>query len=247
MKTKAIIIDDEPIAIRVIEKYLQNLSAIQLVGSCNSAIEAYGLLQQKKVDLIFLDINMPQLNGLDFLKSLQQPPKVILTTAYREYALDGFDLNVVDYLMKPIPFERFMKAINKYFETSTPPLQVMGGLGQATGKPQPWSGQQFIYIKADRKTLKVYLADIRYIIGLKDYVKIHTVNKVIISRQTMALLEDSLNDSQFIRIHRSYIVSIQHIEAITAESIEIAGIELTIGRSYRQAVFNTLGYRGGLT
>ncbi len=243
MKTRVLIIDDEPIAVRVIENYLQHLEAIELVGKYHSAVEAYAILQQKKVDLLFLDINMPQLNGLDFLKSLAHPPKAILTTAYREYALEGFELNVVDYLMKPIPFDRFMKAINKYYELSRPAIQVLGG---EAGAAQPaFQEQPHIYIKADRKTLKIYLADILYIEGLKDYVKVHTTSKVVISRQTMTQLEEALHQNHFLRIHRSYIVSVQHIQAITAESIEVAGIELTIGRSYRQAVFSALGFKGG--
>ena len=173
MKTKCIIVDDEPLALEVIESHLKKFKDIEIVARCNDAIEAFEIIKKKSVDLIFLDIQMPQMTGLDFLKTLNKPPKVIITTAYREYALDGYELDVVDYLLKPISFERFMKAINKYYQSADNAV-ILSDNGQ-----QSQQTDSYIYVKADKKVVKILLRDIFFIESLKDYVQIHTLKKSI--------------------------------------------------------------------
>jgi DNA-binding LytR/AlgR family response regulator len=195
------------------------------------------ILQQKSIDLIFLDIRMPQLSGISFLKTLQKPPKVIITTAYRDYALEGYDLNVVDYLLKPISLERFVKALNKYYESRKDPT----GETQRTAERSRHDGD-FIYVRSDKKSLKIMLKDILYIESMKDYVIVHKRDRKIISKDLISRFEEILPEDMFLRIHRSYIVSIPRIEAITASAIDIAKSELPIGRSYRNIVLKTLNY-----
>ena len=231
MKTKCIIVDDEPLAIEVIESHLEKINDIEIVAKCESAVEAFEILRKKKIDLIFLDIQMPELTGIDFIKSISNPPKVILTTAYRKYALEGYELDVVDYLLKPISFERFMKAINKYYKTAGNEFKVV---------QQENNEENFIYVKENKKSIKLDFAEIRYIESMKDYATIYTDNKKVITKITMNELEEKLPPNKFIRIHRSFIVSIPKIEAFTSTSIEIGKRELTIGRSYKNAVMKAL-------
>ena len=200
---------------------------------CNDAIEAFEILKNKSVDLIFLDIQMPQLTGLDFLKSLVKPPKVIITTAYREYALEGYELDVVDYLLKPISFERFMKAINKYYQSVNNSVIISDNSSVQ---------DSYIYVKADKKVIKILLKDIFYIESLKDYVQIYTIKKSIVTKNQIGFLEEKLPADKFVRIHKSYIVSISRIDAFTSNTIEIKNKELPIGRSYKNLVLKTLNY-----
>jgi DNA-binding LytR/AlgR family response regulator len=237
MNCKCIIVDDEPIAIRVIASHLEKIPNMQVVAKCSNAMEALAALRQHNIDLIFLDIQMPQITGIDFLKTLNHPPKVIFTTAYRDYALEAFDLEVVDYLLKPIPFDRFLKAINKYYKQSEDSLVTVNN---DTGN----SAEAFIYVKSDRKVLKVFLKDILYIESLKDYVKLHTTQKMIVTKQLISHFEQALPPELFVRTHRSFIVAIDRIEAFTAETIELNGQELPIGRVYKNAVMSTLNYKG---
>jgi DNA-binding LytR/AlgR family response regulator len=235
MKTRCLLVDDEPIALDILETYLFRLPEIEIVAKCTNAIQAMDVVQSKHIDLMFLDIKMPQFDGISFIKSLQKPPSAILTTAYREYALEGYDLNIVDYLLKPISFERFMKAIAKYYEQrkdSTVEVQ--------RETPSLAQREKFIYVKAEKKTIKVYLKDICFIESLKDYVIIHKRDSTIISRDKISRLEEVLPHDMFLRIHRSYIVSIPKIEAITLDSIEIAKKELPIARNYRNTVAKAL-------
>ena len=233
MKTKCIIVDDEPLAIEVIKSHLKKFIDIEIKSTCNNAIEAFEILKKQNIDLMFLDIQMPQLTGLDFLKSLNKPPKVIITTAYREYALDGYELDVMDYLLKPISFERFMKAIDKYYQSTFDSITV---------SDNTTSQDSYIYVKAEKKIVKILLQDILFIESLKDYVQIHTTKKFIIAKNQIGHLEEKLPTDKFIRIHKSFIVSISKIDALTASTIEIKNKILPIGRSFKKMVLRTLNY-----
>lgn len=236
MKTSCIIIDDEPIAIKVMRSHLEKIPNIEVKATCAHALQAFEMLQHTKVDLLFLDIQMPQLTGIDFLKSLSTPPKVIFTTAYREYAVEGFELDIVDYLLKPISFERLLKALNKYYKITA------AGLPLVYAAPLP-GNESFIYVKSDRKVVKVLLCDILFIESLKDYVKIHTKSGIIVTKQQISSFEEKLPSGQFIRIHRAYIIAVAFIKAFTAETIEIMQHELPIGRSYKNSTLHFLNYK----
>ena len=234
MKTTCMIIDDEPIAIEVIKSHLQHFKTIEITNTASNAVQAIEMLNRQRVDLIFLDIQMPQITGLDFLRSLSHPPSVILTTAFRDYALVGYELDVVDYLLKPVSFERFLRAIQKYFK--------LEGIAKSQ-IPSPTETQkptQYIFIRADRKTIKLSLQKIVFIESLKDYVKIHTDQKVIITKEQISQLEANLPTHQFMRIHRSFIIALDKIEAFSHEGIELNGKTLPIGRSYKNSVMNRL-------
>jgi len=231
MKTKCIIVDDEPLAIDALEILIQKFSGLVIVDKCTDAIQAFEILQKKQIDLMFLDIQMPEITGLSFLKTLKNPPYVIFTTAYREYALEAFDLDVVDYLLKPISFERLMKAINKYYQLS----------GRSTQPSLSEKPKEFITVRADRKNVKINLEDILYIESLKDYVRIFTSSESIITKSTISSLEEQLPSELFLRIHRSYIVSISKTKAFTQEFVEIDDKALPVGRNYRASVLIRLG------
>jgi DNA-binding LytR/AlgR family response regulator len=236
MKTQCLIVDDEPLAIEIIERYLQNFSDMKIAGRCNNAFQAFEILKKQHIDLIFLDIQMPQITGISFIGLLNQHPKIIITTAYRDYALDGFELNVLDYLLKPISLERFIKAIDKYYssiaanETSNPDLLIA-----------PDTSRPSIFVKAERKMVRVFLDEIYLIESLKEYVIIHKKDKKIITKNSISYFEEILPKGQFIRIHRSYIVSISQIEAYTQTTIELLKKELPIGRNYKNEVLKCLG------
>ena len=239
MVTKSIIVDDEPLALELIGSYIEKIPGIEVAARCANALEAFEVLRTQKIDLIFLDIQMPELNGIQFIKTLRHPPKVILTTAHREYALDGYDLDVVDYLLKPVSFERFLQAIDKYYRTlqDSPVLVECGDAGQA---------EEYLFIRADRKVQKVVLKDVLYLESLKDYVRIFTATKTILARMTLAELENCLPECQFVRIHRSYIISLARVDAFTSTTVEIGRRELPIGRMYKNSVLEALKFAGGL-
>lgn len=230
---RCLVVDDEPLARDVIRRYIEQIPILHLAGECTNAIEAFAFLQNQTVDLIFLDIQMPQLNGNDFLKILKNSPKVIFTTAYQEYALEGYELDVVDYLMKPIPFDRFLKAVNKSFQL----------VGAKTEMPlaEEKKNDSFVYFRADRKMIKVMLKDILYIESMKDYIKVFTQNGTIITKQSISSVEAMLSEREFIRTHRSYIVSLSHIQSFTAEFIEIGKTEIPVGKLFRNEVMKRLG------
>ena len=234
MKTRCLIVDDEPLAIEVVESYLQKLNDFAITAKCNSAIGAFEILQKKNIDLMFLDIQMPELTGLDFLKSIKNPPKVIFTTAHRKYAIDGFELDVVDYLLKPISFERFLKALEKYYKSTESEFKVVSDKSSIEN--------DFIYVKENKKAVKILFNEILYIESLKDYVVIHTDTKKVISKLSISLLEEQLPAGKFLRIHRSFIVPVSKIDAFTSYSVEIGKKELTIGRTYKNSVLKELGY-----
>lgn len=234
-------VDDEPPALEVLKKYIQSVHSLELAGTCCDAIEALSFLQNHPVDLLFLDIQMPQLLGTDLIRTLKKPPKVIFTTAFRKFAVEGFELNAVDYLLKPISFERFIKAVNKVMDTS---LQVSEANFNGNNKSNNHV-ESFISLRADRKNLKVSLNDILYIESLKDYIKVITISKTIITKQSISSIEEMLPKESFIRIHRSYIVSLNKIESYTNELIGIAKQELPISRMYKLEVSKVLHLPGG--
>ncbi|MBI3718980.1 MAG: response regulator transcription factor [Sphingobacteriales bacterium] len=229
-------VDDEPPALEVLKKYINSVQHLELAGTCADAIEALTFLQNHAVDLLFLDIQMPQLLGTDLIRTLKKPPKVIFTTAFRKFAVEGFELDAVDYLLKPISFERFLKAVNKVMDTS---LQVSENNFNGNNKTNNLT-DAFISLRADRKNLKVSLNDILYIESLKDYIKVITVNKTIITKQSISSIEEMLPKENFIRIHRSYIVALNKIESYTNELIGIAKTELPISRMYKLEVSKVL-------
>jgi DNA-binding LytR/AlgR family response regulator len=233
MKIKCAIIDDEELAIDLLESYINKIENLILVEKCRSAVDAYNLLQKNKIDLLFLDIQMPMLSGIDFIKNLANPPKVIFTTAYSEYAIDGFELNAVDYLLKPISFERFFKAINKLQIT-----QITNSI-QNTDTPGNYD-ESFIYLKEDKIMMKVLLKDILYIESLKNYIKVVTFVKDVISYNTISSMEEKLPEHKFMRVHRSYIVAIDKIEAFSSTEIKIGKIQIPIGRNFKNEVLKKL-------
>jgi DNA-binding LytR/AlgR family response regulator len=229
MKLRAILVDDEPHAIEVLDNYLGNFSEVEIVARCQDAIQAFQILQHEKIDVMFLDVKMPGLKGTDLLRSLKNPPKVIFTTAYQDYAVEGFDLNAVDYLLKPIPFERFLRAMDKVFtglNISNPPVSV-------AQKNTVSNKDIFLYLKVDRKMVKVNVDEILWIESLRDYIKVVLKDKSLISKQKISLLEELLPEDGFIRVHRSFIVSVDKVESYHSHKIEIAGKELPIGRNFR--------------
>jgi len=234
-KIKCLIVDDEPPALEVIKKHIALVPSLELSATCINAVDALAFLQQSHIDLLFLDIQMPQILGTDFLRTLKNPPKVIFTTAFRKFAVEGFELDAVDYLLKPISFERFLKAVNKVMEA---PAKNAESIEQIEKKKE--NGDTFIYFRADRKALKVALNDILYIESLKDYIKVVTINKTIITKQSISSLEEMLPKDSFTRIHRSYIVSLNKIESYTSELIEIAKQELPVSRMYRHELAKIL-------
>lgn len=230
---KCLIVDDEPPAREIIRRYVQQVPTLELAGECANAIQAFTFLQQQQpVDLMFLDIRMPQLNGNEFLKALKNPPKVIFTTAFSEYALEGFELDAVDYLMKPITFERFLKAVNKACQ----------GPGQkAETSPEEKKTEPFVFFRSDRKMVKVMLQDINYIESMKDYVKVYTTNGLVITKQSISSVEAMLPEKTFVRTHRSFIVSLDKVRTFTSELIEVDKAEVPIGKLYRNEVMKVLG------
>jgi DNA-binding LytR/AlgR family response regulator len=232
-RLKCIIVDDEPLAIEVMESYVSKVEQLELVNTFRNAVSAFSFLQQQKVDLLFLDIQMPKLTGIDFIKTLKNPPKVVFTTAYRDYALDGFELEVVDYLLKPIPFDRFLKAVGKV-------LVQPASISAPAKNSVKDESKQPVFFKVDKKMVKVNVSDILYIESIKDYVKVKTTDKEIITQQKIGYLEESLPSHSFLRIHRSFIVSLDKIDSYSATEIDIGKIQLPIGRNYKNEVLKIL-------
>jgi DNA-binding LytR/AlgR family response regulator len=222
-----IIIDDEPIAIRIIKNHISAFSDFEVVAECNNALEAMPILLKEKVDLLFCDIQMPQITGVDFVRSLSHAPKVIFTTAYRDYAVDAFELNVVDYLLKPISFERFTKAINHFMELENHRMD------DATLSKNDNQNRDFIFLKADKKHYKINLSDILYFESLGDYVIAFTSNQKIVTKERIGNLAENLPTNKFLQIHRSYIVSIDKIESVGPGFVEINKKKLPVGRNYK--------------
>ncbi len=234
MKIKCVIIDDESLAINVIENHLKNFDNIEVVATYNNPLKAYGVLEQEKIDLIFLDINMPQLSGFAFIENLSHRPLIVITTAYREYAVKSYELNILDYLVKPIPFNRFLKTINKVYQH----LYANANSGDINLQQEP-----HIFLKVNKKLVKVNLNDILLIESLKDYIKVMTSLGDYVVHKSLTAITEELPQSNFIRIHRSYTISINKIEALEGNTIEIANRKIPIGRNYikltKERILNT--------
>lgn len=247
MTIRCLLVDDEPPALEVLQSYIDMIDGLEVVGKCANAIQAFSRLQETPaagvpVDLMFLDIKMPKLLGTDFLRSLRQPPKVIFTTAYRDYAVDGYELDVVDYLLKPISFERFLRAVSKVMKTEavasvSSPLPALPLEKPNTVTPN----NAFLYFRADRKMVKVFTHEIVYVESLKDYVKIvTTTGKPLVVKQSITSVEAMLPEADFVRIHRSFIVALAKVKAYTPTHIDVDGQELPIGRLYQKDVGRVL-------
>lgn len=227
-KIVCLAVDDEPPALDILKNYINAVSSLELAASCINAIDALNVLRSTRIDLMFLDIQMPQLLGTDLMRTLNNPPKVIFTTAFREFAVEGFELNAVDYLLKPISFERFLKAVNKVMDIRLP-QQAEQEMHDA-----------YLYFRSDRKMHKVAMEDIIFIESLKDYIKVVTKSKTIITKQSISSIEERLPKSLFIRIHRSFIVSLNKVQSYTPELIAIGNEELPVSRMYRHEVEKVL-------
>lgn len=233
---RCLIADDEPPAREVIRRYIEDVPMLQVVGECSNAIQVISFLQQQSVDVVFLDINMPQIKGNELLKILKNPPKIIYTTAYSEYALEGYELEIVDYLLKPIQFDRFLKSVQKLLAVTDHKMHLANTTTTAIDGGQP----SFVYFRADRKMVKVMLQDILYIESMKDYVKVFTTKGMIITKQSITSVEAMLPESKFMRVHRSFLISLSKIKSFTHELIEIDGNEIPIGKLYRNIVLKSL-------
>lgn len=233
MKYSCLIVDDEPLALELIESYVSKIPQLEVIAKCSNAINAYEVLKNQKVDLMFLDIQMPNITGIEFLKSVSNAPKVILTTAYRQYAIESYELEVVDYLLKPIPFNRFFKAIDKFLK------QVQKGSPIAIISETTKEEKEHVFININKKYHKLNYDDILYIDSLKDYIRIHTNKQSYITKEKISEFEKSL-PTFFLRSHRSYIVNTQKITAYTKQDIEIGTIEIPIGVSYKKQVLEVL-------
>ncbi len=233
MKIKCIIIDDEPLAISVIENHLKNFDHIEIVETFNNPLKAYRILEQEKIDLIFLDINMPQMTGFTFIENLSYKPLIVITTAYREYAVKSFELNILDYLVKPIPFNRFLKTINKVYQQ----VYVSNTSADASLQQEP-----HIFLKVNKKLIKINLNDILYIESLKDYIKVITTLGDYVVHKSLTAITEELPQSNFIRIHRSYTISINKVIALEGNTVEISNRKIPIGRNYvkqtKERIFN---------
>jgi len=227
-----IIVEDEPIAAEVLEDYIRQVPFLKLKKICSDAIYAMETLQNEPVDLIFLDIHLPKLKGLDFVKTLKHPPRIIITSAYQEYALQGYELNVVDYLLKPVEFSRFLTAVNKLKQQDT----------TKANQPIPLATEDraHLFFNVNKKHVKIYLDDILYIESLREYVKITTRDKAILTKIQLGEIEEMLATNNFLRVHRSFIVSKNKIESFSPSEIEINGTQIPVGRNYKELVMANL-------
>ncbi|RIV71938.1 LytR/AlgR family response regulator transcription factor [Flagellimonas aequoris] len=240
---KCIIIDDEPLAIDVLMDYCRKLDFVELEGTFTNPLEAISVIKEKKIDLIFCDIEMPQINGIDFITSLDNTPMFIFTTAYSQYAVEGFNLNAIDYLVKPIPYNRFIKAISRakeimaYKKTSVND-NVFPSHGEAAS-----TTPKYIFVKAEYESVKIDLDNIEYIQGLKDYLKIHVTgtNKAILTLMSFKEILDKLPNHQFLRVHKSFVVNISCIRTVQRNRIVINDVRIPIGESYKSSFFHMLG------
>lgn len=238
VKSKCLIIDDEPLAIEVLKSHIGKLGTFEITGIANDAFDAIDLLNKQKVDLIFLDIHMPEMKGTELIKLLNNPPAVILTTAYREYALEGYELNVIDYLLKPISFERFIKAVDKFYFFFNHDEDVF--------LHNKGTNEEFLYLKEKNLIHKIPLTEIVYVESMGDNLSIHTVDRKITNRCTISSVEKLLSENGFLRIHRSYIISLKRITSFSPVSVYIEKKEFPIGTSYKNSVFDKLDYKGFL-
>lgn len=232
-KITCMIVDDEPMAREIISSFVGKIHNLELVATCKNVSEAFSVLQKESIQLIFLDINMPDISGLSLAKSIQHKSQVIFTTAYREYAIEGFDLQAVDYLLKPISFDRFLKAVQKYFDLHVSKEIIKQEIVSEAKETS-------IFVRSDRKMVKVRFKEIKYVESLSDYVKIFTDKETIITRETISNIESKLPSNEFLRTHRSYIVSMPKIDSFTNEFLELDKKAIPISRSYKENVLQKL-------
>lgn len=224
MKIKCIIIDDEPLAAEVIAQHLSEFSNMELVNTFINPLEALGSIESGEIDVVFIDINMPKMNGIDFIKSIEATPYFIITTAYREYAVESFDLDVLDYLVKPIPFARFLKSINKLSQKFLSDKSLESAAQNLE--------KSFIFLKVDKKLIKIKFEDINYIESLKDYIKVFTTTGDYLAHKTLSGITEELPKSRFLRLQRSFTVALDKIQAVEGNSVLVAGKRIPIGRKY---------------
>ncbi|MET4105285.1 LytTR family DNA-binding domain-containing protein [Hymenobacter sp. UYP22] len=238
---RCLLVDDEPLALRLLSSYVERVPFLELVGTCRSALDALTVLQREAVDVLFLDIQMPDLTGVEFVRSMQPQALVIFTTAYENYALEGFNLNALDYLVKPIAFERFLQAAQKA-QDRLAPRQPEPAPAPVAPAVHP-TADDYIFVKADYHTQRLNLRDIRYLEGLKDYIKIYAGAKPILTLNSLKAFEDRLPSPDFVRVHRSYIVSLAHIDSIRKNRIYMGEAIIPIGESYADAFFKLIEER----
>lgn len=232
-KIRCIIVDDEPVAREVLESLLTRIDQVEVLSQCKNALEAFNVINDQRVDLIFLDINMPEISGLSFARSINKDIKIIFTTAYREYAVEGFDLRAVDYLLKPISFERLLQSINKYLdETATRKSSIPKEVVQ--------SKSDYIFVRSDRKMIKIAFEEILFIESISDYIKIHLKDKSVITRETITSIEAKLPKRDFLRTHRSFVVSLTYVDSYTNEFVEIGPRQIPVSRTYKDEVLARL-------
>jgi len=221
-----LIVEDEPLATELLKSYIEKVPDLSLAASCDSAVDAFGVLQRQSIQLMFLDIQMPRLTGLELLKTLQHPPPVILTTAYRDYAVESYDYDVLDYLVKPIQFDRFLKAIGKYYQRLTAQTPVAQPVSDAFE-------QAYLFFRVDREQQKVWLKDILYIEGMGDYVKIFTSSGSIVTYERLSYLEEKLPEEHFVRVHKSYIICADKMQSFSGAVVKVGGKKIPVGRMYK--------------
>jgi DNA-binding LytR/AlgR family response regulator len=237
MILRCLLVDDEPLALNVLQSHIANVNGLEIVAQCKNAIEAIDVLHQKPVDLIFLDIKMPKLLGTDFIKNLSNRPKIIFVTGYREYAIEGYDLDAIDYLLKPVSFERFVQAVSKA-------KKMVGNEMQTQVEEYKANPEEFFYLKVDKNMQKVFINEILYIESLKDYIKIClTTGKNLLVRQSISSIEKLLSAHRFLRVHRSYIVSIDKITGFNNVFVQLQSNEIPIGKLYKHAVMEGINLR----
>ena len=231
-KIKCIVVDDEPMAREILISYIEKISNLELVKSCKNALEAFEILNTQKIDLLFLDINMPEVSGLSLAKMIGKESKVIFTTAYRDYAVEGFNLKAVDYLLKPFAFDRFLEAVNTFFDAIS--------IAEVVNENSKKLTSDFFFVRSERKMVKINFDAILYIESLSDYIKIYSVDGTIVTRETITNVEAKLPSQQFLRVHRSFIVSLKSIDSYTNEFVEIAQKAIPMSRKYKEAVLKKL-------
>lgn len=230
MILKTLVIDDEPLAQDILRKYAEDIKSIEIKGYCSNPLQAIEIIEKQSIDLIFLDINMPKLSGIEFLRTFKNPPLVVLTTAYTDYAMEGYELNVLDYLVKPFSFARFLKAVQKAEQQY-----------QLLQNTNPEEKSESVFIKSNKKSYQVRYSDIVYIEGLGDYIKIYTERSHLVTNLSMKKIEELLPSTEFYRIHKSHIVNVKKIISIEGNMVELPHIKLTIGSNYRNEFFSRIG------
>ncbi len=233
MPVRCLTVDDEVPALELLRRHIGQIEDLEIVAECNSAVKAFELLKKEEIHLIFLDIQMPVLTGIDFVRALKHPPRIVLTTAYRDYAVEAYDLDIVDYLLKPISFDRFFKAVERYYQRIAP-------LANSGVRDVPGLQGDYLFVNINKKNHKLIFADILYVESLKDYVRIHTINARHVVKGNIGSFYKQLPKDQFIRIHRSFVVSKSRISAFGAMELELQDVCLPIGPSYREDLINAI-------